>query len=454
MAAPAPPDLGRESPARGRLRQGWRFPVVGLRYQRPLQWCEVWKDEVSCVDDLFEAADASFCEEEPENHVVEIYPQPHMDSAAFLIVPPWAETINRIPICLQIHRGGRPPLVSMEYVDSLVFGHDLRGLIPAEFSADALYYIGDRHSPLGEHSPFHPTPGILVRVFPPRVVPRRQETLAQKLTDAWNCFRDIDTEGPPGPDDAAPTICALALAELPCLLPVNGRDGTVSRVQVAEAAATDVANVHVVGPATPFDDITLNGIFILRAIGALTRRDADHIVVFVDPRFVAQHIRVAVLPPVPISVLDFLHRSNVLVPSAYEAVLLGIPTASWHGSRFVPPSGACIRVEVRLREAASTAPPAASLRNEPADDDGGPSTNAPPGHRLTEAGPLRRLLTVRPPPGILTSVQWSMACGIEALLFIRCIAGTPSRTPLPITQCVGLKDCPPNVLSIPTGTRT
>ena len=353
-------------------RQGWRFPVVRLQYQKTMQWTAVWSDAAHSVDDLFEAADGALDDDEPELFVLEVYPQPHMDSAIFLVTLPWAQTLGRIPVCLQVHRRGRAPLVSMEYVDPMVYCHDLQLLVPECYRAGILFYVGDRYAPLGEFTPLNAVPGVLIRAFPPGVEPRRQETMEQKLLNAWNCFRDVDIEGPPEVHEPLPQVCALALAELPVSVQAAGPRGALSSSQAAEVVASTPEDAVVIYPQNQSGDVALNGFPMTSVVGVLPRPPMSNIIVFVDPRRVAQHVRIAAFPPVAVTAREFLLRANVCVPAAYEATLYGIPEDRWHGCRFLPAPGAWIVVDVRVADDDTEHSHAAPLSMEAGNGDLGP----------------------------------------------------------------------------------
>ena len=70
-------------------------------------------DSIQSVQSLHEDADSAFCNNCPECFVIPVEPQPHLDAPVFLIAPPWAEGIDRVAICLQVHQRGRRPLMAL-----------------------------------------------------------------------------------------------------------------------------------------------------------------------------------------------------------------------------------------------------------------------------------------------------------------------------------------------------
>ena len=51
----------------------WRYPVVALRYQRPLEWSVVTSDSIQEVSDLIDHADEELCQGTTELFAVEVW---------------------------------------------------------------------------------------------------------------------------------------------------------------------------------------------------------------------------------------------------------------------------------------------------------------------------------------------------------------------------------------------
>ena len=146
-----------------------------------------------------------------------VHPQPRVDAAAFLVVPPWCKAIARLPICLQVHQRGARPLISMEFVDPVFSKQDIVSLLRESLQPEACIFVGDRASCLAEHGIVEALSGMLVLAYPPRVEPRIQPALAWKLFHALEELADIDEEGVPDPDTppTACSCCSLLSFQLP-----------------------------------------------------------------------------------------------------------------------------------------------------------------------------------------------------------------------------------------------
>ena len=303
-------------------------------------------DTVGDLQDLYEAAETAFCEECPELCVLPVEPQPHLDAPVFLVTPPWAEGLNRVAICLQIHQRGRRPLISMEFTCSRTYSSDLR--VPEEMQPAVLFFVGERLDPIREFERVDLAPGTLIRAFPPRVEPRRQESLRLKLQHAWDFFRDADVEGVPEP------------AFLPCRL--SAADPSAPTIdEIAQCVDRRPHTFFTVEPVVSFDEVTLLGFPLHHCVGVVATAFEFQVPVFVDPRDVAQHVRVVVLPPVEMSITQFLRLSHVDVPSGYCVRLIGAAVPSSRRSFILPSRCDRIIVQVYLDPDSSDEGPGADV---------------------------------------------------------------------------------------------
>ena len=185
-----------------------------------------------------------------------------------------------------------------------------------------LFFVGDRLDPVREFERVDLAPGTLIRAFPPRFEPRRQESLQFKLQHALDFFRDADVEGIPEPPYPAIQVGVLQPAFQPCML--SAVDPSVPTVdEIAQCVDRRPHTFFTVEPVVSFDEVTLLGSPLHHCIGVVASAFAFRVPVFVDPRDVAQHVRVVVLPPVEMSITQFLRLSHVDVPSGYCVRLLG-----------------------------------------------------------------------------------------------------------------------------------
>ena len=302
----------------------WLFPVICLRYQQPHLFAEARSDVDLGVERLFGIAEACLRDDMPECHVTVVHPQPHIGAPTFLVVVPCAQDLGRIPVCLQVYQPGTRPLISMEYLDETCFLQDLRELLPLGYREDVHFYIGDRHAPFEEFDTLRACPGLLIRVFPVSVEnPRRPLPLELRLQHAWDEFADIEVDGPPTPDYSHFTLCILAPAEFPRMFATL--EGILPECELAVAyhMHRPQASFRLIAPTAGGAEVSIQGVPASRIFGLLPPDTAQLISIFVDPRALAQHIRVVLLPPVPLTASDLLRYSDVHLSGDYVPLIEG-----------------------------------------------------------------------------------------------------------------------------------
>ena len=326
----------------------WHFPVIGLRYQQPHVWAPAHSLRHSTLDDLFEHAEATFCVDIPACHIVEVYPQPYLPYPVFLISLPWTTQADFVPICLQVYRQGGYPLVSCEYVAEMSFHCELLELLPLHFQAGVEFFIGDRTAPVDPGDTIRLCPGILVRAFPAGLNPRRPITLCHRLERMWEQFNDVEVDGEPWPDCSRFVAGVLMPAGVPSAFATLEGDADDIHLAIARHLHRPVSSFQVVVPHGTFEEVAVNGMPVSRLFGVLPPDIGQLVPVFVDPREAAQHFRIVLLPPVPLTFRDFITAANVRVPDGYEAHLEGVTTPQPHWPRIVfrPASVICVSVRV------------------------------------------------------------------------------------------------------------
>ena len=342
VAAAAFPEPGLPDDGR------WFLPVVGLLYQRPLVWVSA-RGDTADEDNLFEAAESQFCADIPECHVVVVYPQPNVAAPTFLVVLPCASYADLVPVCLQVYQRGSIPWISMEYLDATSFLSDFVALLPEEYRPGVQIFVGDRSDPLNEYDTVHLCPGLLIRTFPESIPnPRRALTLQTKLTRAWDEFNDLAVGGSLDHDHSRFVIGVFEPAELPRALPTLEGSLDELKCAVARFLHRPRALFQMIEPLIDSPSLAILGIPVSRLFGVVPVDCAQWIPIFVDPRAVAQHFRVVLLPPVPLTIADFLRYSHVRVPSGFEPTLIGLGTVQEYlpRLRFSPREVICIRATV------------------------------------------------------------------------------------------------------------
>ena len=302
----------------------WFLPVIGLRYQKPHSWTSC-RGDTADEESLFEAAEAQFCVDTPECHVVVVHPQPHVMAPTFLVVLPCASYVDCVPVCLQIYNRGSQPGISMEYLPAMSFLPDIIAFLPDEAKLGVQIFVGDRSAPLSEYDTVHVCPGLLIRAYPSTILnPRRALSLSVRLTRAWEEFADLDVEGPVVPDYSLFVVGVLEPAELPRTFPML--EGTLEDfgLGVSRFLNRPRERFRLLEPLVEAPALAILGIPVSRLFGVVPADCAQWIPVFVDPREVAQHLRLVLLPPVPLTVTDFLYYSHVRIPDGYEPRILGL----------------------------------------------------------------------------------------------------------------------------------
>ena len=320
------PDPGEAAPSVSDMaaERQWMMPVVGLRYQQPHLWTSV-RGDIADEDMLFEAAEAHFCSDTPECHVVVAHPQPHALAPTFLVVASSASFADRVPFCLQVYKWGSQPGISMEYLEEMSFLPDFIALLPEEAKPGVQIFAGDRSDPLTDSDTVHLCPGLLIRAFPSSIPnPRRALTLQVRLQRAWNEFADLDVDGSVEPDYSHFVVGILEPAELPRAFPMLEGGLEEIALGVSRFLHRPRDRFRLLEPLIDAPALAVLGVPVSRTFGVVPIDCAQWIPVFVDPREFAQHLRVVLLPPVPLTIFDFLRYSHLRIPTGYKPLLLGL----------------------------------------------------------------------------------------------------------------------------------
>ena len=213
----------------------------------------------------------------------------------------------------------------MEYLDAMSFLPDFVALLPEEYKPGIQIFVGDRSDPLTDFDTVHLCWGLLVRAFSGSIPnPRRALTLQAKLTRAWDEFYDLDVDGSLDPDYSRFVVGVLEPAELPRAFPTLEGDLNEIKSAVARFLHRPIASFQLLEPLIDAPALAILGTPVSRLFGVVPDDCAGWIPVFVDPKEVAQHVRIILLPPVPLTMSDFLRYAHVRIPERYEPRLVGL----------------------------------------------------------------------------------------------------------------------------------
>ena len=392
----------------------WDFPIIGLRYQRPFLWTSARSDHATSEERLFDIADAVFCADASECHVFAVWPQPYIPAPVFLVSLPWAACAKRIPVCLQVFRYGDAPMISQEYLDEMCFFQDLCELLPQHLQPGVRFWIGDSTAPVDPYDTLHVCPGLLIRVFPESIQnPRRPFSLSLRLQHMFDEFSDLAADGPPELDVSGFRIGLLQPAELPMILEVSEDNREEIVLTVARALHRPRESFQLLDTGYAMEPITLLGLPVSRVMAVLPPDISNYVPVFVDPRAVAQHVRIVLLPPVPLAVTDFLRTSHVLVPEGHKPVLAGTSAVQscLPRLRFYPRD--IIRVSVLVDDADSVPPDCEDLGDDGAEPDRERTPRRPVASAPVPSPPLSSATGV---PGVACSIAGAVhSLGAEVM---------------------------------------
>ena len=322
----------------------FKVQVAVFQYQRPAFCLEIWWD-VGMDSGLLCAEVTGDLSLDAELHkLLPVHPQPSVDVAVFIAVPPWLVEELWVPILIQV---GEPvELLFMDFFVGRITHFDVMQAVGEHWSPDALVLVGSALEPLDEHASFMASPGDLVRVVKRRT-PVRVSTLDDKLMHPWGRLRNLlgVTSRCMEPDDPHVGVVGPLADWHTFSVHLNtSQDGL--RDRIVEHCAGFTSDARFKAPCQHPYDVAFRGKQVASIVGVLPSH-ADHCpYVFVDPRALGKPICVLILPPVPTPIHSLLRILQISCPSWLRVVVRGAPLYVPERDTFVPRAAALITLTV------------------------------------------------------------------------------------------------------------
>ena len=296
-------------------RPDWSFCAVVLRFQRTMICCSCRADWHAEVDAL-QAFVARQCLRGPdEGQLLVVAPQPSATCAVFMLVEPWQARVHKVPVCLQVYvRGGRPCFF-MCFLDETARADDLIQCCGDLHVSGMRFFLDADLRELDGDDSFRPRAGMFIQALPSTVPPRPYPSLQERLRDVAFFYADVEVEGWP---------------EEPCLsmsaglVEFRGSSFYVPRLlgfelaeQVAQVTRQHEGRFSVVAARHMVADFALGNRPVNGVFGVVPSGTRARVPVFVDPRSLAQQVKVVLHLPGPLPVADFLRNVGVILPVGF-----------------------------------------------------------------------------------------------------------------------------------------
>ena len=342
-----PPDVSASTftDSRGCQAEDFRFLICLYEFQKPAIFLSAWCSEARHEDELV----ALVLEEQVggagSKVIVPVSPQPRSNAVAFIASEVWNLALLRCPVLIQVYAG--PFYSFVEYFDGGVTEQDVRLSVGALWPPGGKIFVGDSLAPLRDDGLFQPTPGLLIRVSPPSLIPGIAVPLSRRLSSPREWLHDVDLHGYPRARSSAGKICVLGVWSDQQVCHVDGSTTASDlRARIVEQCGFSHSHATFCTPCEHVAEFATRDIPVRSVIGIVPQALEACRGVFVDARCLACKLQFVLLPPVQTSLNKLLHLVGAVRPVEWELCLHGAPGYDPLTEFFVPTHSSLLVISV------------------------------------------------------------------------------------------------------------
>ena len=320
-------------------RLDFKFQVSIVQFQRPCLSLEQWWDEgIGAAYVCAEVADElSF--DPALNSIIPVVPQPSLDVAVVLEVPPWLLTQMWIPVLIQIGEPVRH--VFMDFFVGHISCSDIRLSAGDLWPVGANVFHGDSEYPMNEDEWVVAVPGALFRVTASRHVPRAR-SLDFKLCRPHGRLHNLLAGDARSLEPQGSYIGAVGpLADWQTCRVHHGMIPRDVHEGLLHGGARPGSFLARLPAAVPYD-LAFRGTPVRELIGFLPRCLESCVYLFVDPRALGRPVCVLLVPPIPMTIPSLLARLHATYPAHLRLRVVGAPDLVQSTQMFIPGNAALI----------------------------------------------------------------------------------------------------------------
>ena len=259
-----------------------QFVAEVFRFQSSSCFREVWIDKgdtvgflrITVQDELFGPG---------EDRVVPVVPQPQHKHAVFLDAPEWMLGRLAMPVLFEVQGASR--CLFVEVFVGVVDFDTIRLALGRKWPVGGKIFVGHSMAALrpGDIANLHP--GILVRVFPPRVAVHRCTTLERKMAEPSRWFQPFDPDSLADSDYLDRHVGLVGTMGDWDTIPATALSSTASlKSAIEERCGCHEAQFMVTSPDAQPPDLFFRGDRVVSTLAVLPRAASGSCVVFLDAR--------------------------------------------------------------------------------------------------------------------------------------------------------------------------
>ena len=185
----------------------FKFLICLYEFQLPATYTCAWASEAQQEDEFIVLILEEQVGQAGSKIVVPVSPQPRSHAVAVIVSEVWNLALLQCPVLIQVYAG--PFYSFVEYFVGGVTEQDVRLSIGDVWPPGGKVYVGESLAPLPDDEIFQPSPGLLIRVSPPSLIPGIPVPLSRRLASPREWLHDVGIHGFPTTRNSAGKICVL-----------------------------------------------------------------------------------------------------------------------------------------------------------------------------------------------------------------------------------------------------
>ena len=280
-----------------------------------------------------------------EDRIVAVTPQPQSPFAVFIDAPEWVLGRLAVPVLMDVYGAQRSRFLEV-FIGTVDFDR-IRLTLGHKWPVGGRIFVGGSTEPLSPGRIAQLAPGMLVRVFPPRVHVHRCHTLEHKMLDPPKWFRPVNPDVMPDWDDVERHVGLVGVMGDWATIPANSLDTTSSLCQaIEERCGYTEDQFLLVAPAAQQPDLYFRGDKVVSTLAVLPRAVVNCCALFLDARALAVPVTVLFLPFAEISLDRLLRLAGCERPYGLRLQVRGTATYRPETEVFVPAHKASVEISV------------------------------------------------------------------------------------------------------------
>ena len=419
-----------------------RAVAIMYRFQRSPTFAAEWIDPEDPVSLVVQGFREAFLDEDSEEVLFPVVPQPLNQLVTFVAAPPWTVDLLLTPLLFLVLTGDAE-ICFAEQLPGRLTSEDVCRAVGHLWPPGGKVFVGDALGALDDDAVVHVRPGTLITVCGPGRSFPLTHPLAHKLREPKFWFRDFEELGFPEEPPASAQIGLLgASCDGEVLSLGTAATSAQVRAEVARSLGLRPDAFSLVLPTQRVWDLSLRGSLVKEVVGVLPRTLAGCVAVFVDARCLAAPVKLVFLPPFGINVSALLNLVGAHRPLHRRLAIAGARSFCNVSESITPEQGSVVSFSIVPRWREHLPDPFAFPPARPGTDNSGFREHPGEGHSLDGAG-LPATGSLGQEPSMLTSPGTSFCPPGQGGTGTTPLSHLASCTALSVSEVSGPTEIPP-----------